>query len=110
MSRTPLIAGNWKMHGTIAESEARVAALLPRISTAEHVDVAVCVPFTALQAVVDSSRGSRLGLVAQNMHSEPAGAYTGELPPPMLTELDTHGVVLGHSERRQLFGETDKAL
>ncbi len=110
MSRTPLIAGNWKMHGTIEESEERVASLLPRIATAEHVDVAVCVPFTALQAVVDSTRGSRLGVYAQNMHCEPSGAYTGEISAPVLTELDVHGVVLGHSERRQLFGETDKLL
>jgi triosephosphate isomerase len=108
--RTPLIAGNWKMHGTIAESEERVASLLPRISTAEHVDVAVCVPFTALQAVVDSSRGSRLGVFAQNCHWEAQGPYTGEVSPPMLTEIEVGGVVLGHSERRQLFGETDKHL
>jgi triosephosphate isomerase (TIM) len=110
MSRTPLIAGNWKMHGTIAESEERVASLLPRIATAEHVDVAVCVPFTALQAVVDSTRGSRLEVYAQNMHCEPSGAFTGEISAQMLTEIDVHGVVLGHSERRQLFGETDKLL
>jgi triosephosphate isomerase len=108
--RTPLIAGNWKMHGTIAEAEERVASLLPRISTAEHVDVAVCVPFTALQAVVDSSRGSRLGVFAQNVHWEDQGPYTGEVSPPMLTEIEVGGVVLGHSERRQLFGETDKHL
>jgi triosephosphate isomerase len=110
MSRTPLIAGNWKMHGTIAESEERVASLLPRISTAEHVDVAVCVPFTALQAVVDSTRGSRLAVYAQNMHWEAEGPYTGEISGPMLSEIDVTGVVLGHSERRQLFGETDKHL
>jgi triosephosphate isomerase len=110
MGRTPLIAGNWKMHGTIAESEERVASLLPRISTAEHVDVAVCVPFTALQAVVDSSRGSRLGVFAQNMHWAPEGPFTGEVSAPMLTEIEVGGVVLGHSERRQLFGETDKHL
>jgi triosephosphate isomerase len=110
MSRTPLIAGNWKMNGTVAESEERVASLLPRIATAEHVDVGVCVPFTALQAVVDSTRGSRLEVYAQNMHHEPSGAYTGEVSAPMLTEIDVHGVVLGHSERRQLFCETDKAL
>jgi triosephosphate isomerase len=110
MTRTPLIAGNWKMNGTIAEAEERVASLLPRIATSEHVDVAVCVPFTALQAVVDSTRGSRLGVFAQNMHHEPSGAFTGEISAPMLTEIDVHGVVLGHSERRQLFGETDKAL
>jgi triosephosphate isomerase len=110
MSRKPLIAGNWKMHGTIAEAEERVASLLPRIATAEHADVAVCVPFTALQAVVDSTRGSSLGVYAQNMHHEDSGAFTGEVSPPMLTEIEVHGVVLGHSERRQLFGETDKAL
>jgi triosephosphate isomerase len=110
MSRTPLIAGNWKMHGTIAEADDRVASLLPRISTTEHVDVAVCTPFTALQAVVDASRGSRLSVFAQNCHHEDSGAFTGEISPVMLTELEVHGVVLGHSERRGLFGETDKAL
>ena len=110
MSRTPLIAGNWKMNGTIEEAEERVASLLPRIATADHADVAVCVPFTALQAVVDSTRGSRLGVYAQNMHHEPSGAFTGEVSAPMLSEIDVHGVVLGHSERRQLFGETDRAL
>jgi triosephosphate isomerase (TIM) len=108
--RTPLIAGNWKMHGTIAEAEDRVASLLPRIATADHADIAVCVPFTALQAVVDSTRGSSLAVYAQNVHHADAGAYTGEISPPMLSELDVHGVLLGHSERRQLFGETDKAL
>ena len=110
MSRTPLIAGNWKMHGTIEEAEERVASLLPRIATAEHVDVAVCTPFTALQAVVDSTRGSSLGVYAQNMHWEASGAYTGEVSAPMLSEIEVHGVVLGHSERRALFGETDKVL
>jgi triosephosphate isomerase len=110
MSRTPLIAGNWKMHGTVAEAEERVASLLPRISTIEQVDVAVCPPFTALQAVVDSTRGSQLSVYAQNCHYEREGAYTGEISPPMLAELDVHGVVLGHSERRAYFGETDKAL
>ena len=110
MSRTPLIAGNWKMHGTVAEAEERVASLLPRISSTEGVDVAVCVPYTALQAVIDSTRGSQLGVYAQNMHHAPQGAFTGEISAPMLVELDVHGAVLGHSERRQFFGETDKAL
>jgi triosephosphate isomerase len=109
-SRTPLIAGNWKMHKTIAEAEAYVQALLPRLSSVSGVEVAVCVPYTALQAVVDSARGSILEVYAQNMHEAPSGAYTGEVSAPMLTELDVHGVVLGHSERRQLFGETDRAL
>jgi triosephosphate isomerase (TIM) len=110
MPRTPLIAGNWKMHKTVAEAEAFVASLLPRVSTADGVDVGVCVPFTDLQAVVDSTRGSRVEVYAQNMHQAPSGAFTGEVSAPMLVELDVHGVVLGHSERRQHFGETDRAL
>ena len=110
MSRTPLIAGNWKMHGTIEEAEERVAATLPRIATLESVEHGVCVPFTALQAVVDSTRGSALKVYAQNMHYAPDGAFTGEISAPMLSEIDVHGVLLGHSERRTSFGETDKAL
>jgi triosephosphate isomerase len=110
MTRTPLIAGNWKMHGTIAETEERIAALLPRLSTVSQADVAICVPFTSLQAAVDSTRGSQLTVYAQNMHQEPEGPYTGEISAPMLTEIDVHGVVLGHSERRQYYGENDKAL
>jgi triosephosphate isomerase (TIM) len=110
MPRTPFIAGNWKMQKTIAEAEAFVQALLPRVSTADGVDVAVCVPFTDLQAVVDSTRGSRVEVYAQNMHQAPSGPFTGEVSAPMLVELDVHGVVLGHSERRQHFNETDRAL
>jgi triosephosphate isomerase (TIM) len=110
MSRTPFIAGNWKMQKTIAEAEAFIAGLLPRVSTADGVDVAVCVPFTDLQAVVDSTRGSRVEVYAQNMHQAPSGPFTGEVSAPMLVELDVHGVVLGHSERRQHFNETDRAL
>jgi triosephosphate isomerase len=110
MSRKPLIAGNWKMHGTIAETEERIAQMLPRIATSEHVDHAICVPFTALQAAVDSARGSLLTVYAQNMHEGENGPFTGEVSASMLTEIDVQGVLLGHSERRQLFGETDKAL
>jgi triosephosphate isomerase len=110
MSRTPFIAGNWKMHKTVAEAEAFAAAFLPRVSSADGVDIAVCAPFTALAATVDSTRGSRLEVYAQNMHEAEQGAFTGEVSAAMLTELDVHGVLLGHSERRQYFGETDKAL
>jgi triosephosphate isomerase (TIM) len=110
MPRVPLIAGNWKMNKTVAEAEAFIASLLPRVSTADGVDVGVCVPFTDLQAVVDSTRGSRVEVYAQNMHQSPNGAFTGEVSAPMLVELDVHGVVLGHSERRQYFAETDRAL
>jgi triosephosphate isomerase len=110
VSRIPLIAGNWKMHKTVAEAEAYVAGLLPRVADAEGVDVALCVPYTALAAVVDSTRGSRVEVYAQNMHWAAEGAYTGEISAAMLNELDVHGTLLGHSERRELFGETDKAL
>ncbi|HEY3186084.1 MAG TPA: triose-phosphate isomerase [Solirubrobacteraceae bacterium] len=110
MSRTPFIAGNWKMNKTVAEAEAFIASLLPRVSTADGVDVGVCVPFTDLQAVIDSTRGSRVEVYAQNMHQAPSGPFTGEVSAPMLVELDVHGVVLGHSERRQYFNETDRAL
>jgi len=108
--RTPLIAGNWKMHKTIAQAEEFIAALLPRVSSVDGVDVAICPTFTALQAMVDSTRGSRVAIYAQNMHQAPEGAFTGEISAPMLTELNIAGVVLGHSERRELFGETDRAL
>ena len=108
--RTPLIAGNWKMHKTVAEAEQFIGALLPRVATADGVDIAICPPFTSLAAIVDSARGSRVAVYAQNMHEAESGAYTGEVSAPMLTELDVAGVVLGHSERRQIFGETDRAL
>ena len=107
--RTPLIAGNWKMWGTVAQAEQLVQALLPRVAAAP-VEIAVCPPFTALAAVVDSVRGSGVEVYAQNMHQSEQGAFTGEICPPMLVDLDVDGTLLGHSERRQLFGETDRAL
>jgi triosephosphate isomerase len=98
------------MHKTQEQAEEHIQALLPRVSAVDGVDVAICVPFTDLQAMVDSARGSPVEVYAQNMHQEAEGAYTGEVSAPMLRELDVRGVVLGHSERRGLFGETDRAL
>ena len=109
-ARTRLIAGNWKMNKTVDDAEQFIQALLPRVSTTDGVDVAICVPFTTLAAMVDSTRGSRVEVYAQTMHFDEQGAYTGEISAGMLSELDVHGVVLGHSERRELFGETDRAL
>ena len=108
--RTPFIAGNWKMYKTVAEAEQFIQALLPRVSDADGVDVAICPSFLALQAMIDSTRGSRVEVLAQTMHYEAEGAFTGEVSPPMLAEADAYGVILGHSERRQYFGETDRAL
>ncbi len=110
MSRTPFIAGNWKMHKTIAEAEAYIQALLPKVGAIGDVEVVICPPYTALQAMVDSARGSSVQVYAQNMHEADEGAFTGEVSAPMLTEIDVQGVILGHSERRQYFNETDRAL
>src|ERR1700680_1495841 len=110
MSRTPLIAGNWKMYKTEAQAEEYIQALLPRVAEMDGVDVAICVPFTDLKAMVDSARGSRVEVYAQNMHQEPEGAFTGEVSAPMLVEQGVQGVVLGHSERREHYGETDRTL
>ena len=110
MSRTPLIAGNWKMYKTVAEAERYIQALLPRVASLEGVELAICTPFTALAAMVDSTRGSRVAVFAQNMHEAAEGAFTGEVAAPMLVELDVAGVVLGHSERRQYFAESDHAV
>jgi triosephosphate isomerase len=108
--RTRLIAGNWKMYKTIADAERYVQTLLAKVSSVDGVEIGICVPFLALQAMVDSTRDSRVEVFAQTMHEAQEGAFTGEVSPAMLGEVGVHGVVLGHSERRQLFGETDCAL
>jgi triosephosphate isomerase len=108
MSRRPFIAGNWKMHKTASQTGPFVRDLASRLP--DQVDAAVCVPYTSLAAAVEAARGSRLAVYAQNMHEQPQGAFTGEVSAAMLTDLGVDGVLLGHSERRQYFNETDHAL
>jgi triosephosphate isomerase (TIM) len=110
MSRAPFIAGNWKMNKTIAEAESFIQALLPQVGAIDDVEIVICPPYTALQAMVDSARGSSVQVYAQNMHEADSGAFTGEVSAPMLTEIDVQGVILGHSERREYYNETDRAL
>ncbi len=107
--RKPFIAGNWKMHKTIAEAMTMVKTLRPLVADIVGVDIAVCPPFTALQAVSQALAESNIGVGAQNMFWEDHGAYTGEISPLMLKELVTY-VIIGHSERRKYFGETDETV
>ena len=107
--RKPFIAGNWKMHKTVAEALETVRALQPLVQDIESVDIAVCPPFTALYAVSQALRGTNILVGAQNMFWEEQGAYTGEISPRMLKEL-VPLVIIGHSERRKYFGETDETV
>jgi triosephosphate isomerase len=110
MSRRPLLAGNWKMHGTRREAVALGRALVEAIGAVGAREVVVAPPFTALEAVAEVLAGSGIGLAAQNVHWEAKGAFTGEVSAPMLIEAGCTHAIVGHSERRQYFGETDATV
>ncbi|MDD2648842.1 MAG: triose-phosphate isomerase [Eubacteriales bacterium] len=107
--RKPIIAGNWKMNKTPSEAKELVTALKPLVKGASC-DVVVCVPAVDFAAVKEAAKGSSIKLGAQNVHFKESGAYTGELSAKMLKECGVDYVVIGHSERRQYFGETDETV
>src|SRR5882724_10165255 len=110
MERTPLVAGNWKMFKTRAEAAGFCAALLPLVDDLDEVDLALCPPFTALDLVAERIGEIGVGVWGQNVHDADEGAFTGEVSCRMLIDAGATGVLLGHSERRALFGETDDAV
>lgn len=107
--RTAIIAGNWKMNKTVKEAVELVKELKPLVKDAKC-DVVVCPTYVCLPAVLEEVKGSNIKVGAQNMHFEENGAYTGEIAPKMLEELGVHYVIIGHSERRQYFNETDETV
>jgi triosephosphate isomerase len=106
----PFVVGNWKMHKTLSEARALAAAVRDGVRDFGDIDVAVAPPFTALAAVAEVLKGSAVGLAGQTMHEAPKGAFTGEVSPVMLKDAGCTHVILGHSERRQLFAETDLGI
>ena len=108
--RTPLVVGNWKMHGTLAEARPLASAVRDGLRRVKGAEVAVCPPYTSLAAVSEILAGSPVALGAQNCHHEPSGAHTGEISPVMLRELGCRFVIVGHSERRRETGESDDLI
>ncbi|MCU1338504.1 MAG: triosephosphate isomerase [Bryobacterales bacterium] len=108
--RKPVIAGNWKMYKTPAEAAAFLRDLAPRVAAASHAEIVVCPPFVDIPAAVDAARGTNIGIGAQDLFWLKEGAYTGEVSAPMLVAAGCRWVIVGHSERRQYFGETDESV
>lgn len=107
--RKPIIAGNWKMHKTIAEAVEFVNEIKGKVNNTD-VEAVICAPFTLLRDLKEATKGTPIKIGAQNMHYADNGAFTGEISAPMLKELDIDYVVLGHSERRQYFNETNETV
>ena len=108
--RRPILAANWKMHKTVAEAVAFLEKFLPLVADADGVDVVIAPAFTALDRVGRSLADSAVRLAAQNVNPEDRGAFTGEIAPAMLADLGCHYTIVGHSERRALYGETDEFI
>lgn len=108
--RRPVIAGNWKMFKTIEETRAFFDALIPEIQNVEHCDIVVAPPFTALAAAAEEADGTRVAIAAQDVFWEDHGAFTGEVSARMLLDAGCSYTIIGHSERRQYFGETDESV
>ncbi|AVD37084.1 MULTISPECIES: triose-phosphate isomerase [Clostridioides] len=107
--RKPIIAGNWKMHKTIKEALEFVNEVKDKVNS-DKVEAVICAPFTLLKDLKEATKGTNIKIGAQNMHFEEKGAFTGEVSPLMLKEIDMDYVVIGHSERRQYFNETDETV
>jgi triosephosphate isomerase (TIM) len=108
--RRRVIAGNWKMYKTQAQTREFFSAFTPLVNNAAHCDIVIAPPFTAIPAAVEAARGTNIAISGQNLHWEKEGAFTGEISAPMLVEAGCKYVIIGHSERRQYFGETDSRV
>ena len=108
--RTPVIAGNWKMNKTVAEAVALASEIKEKVAGVENVKIIVCPVFTAVKSVADILKGSNVKVGAQDMYWETSGAFTGEVSGEMLKEAGAEYVIIGHSERRQYFGETNETV